>query len=554
MPQENYPTSINRRYLLAGLAAVTGSVSFSRYLTDAFAAETASDKEVGTPFSRATLDRVARSLAKEQFEDRQLELEGEWSDLSYDEYRDIRFRADNAIWKNSGTPYQMHLFAPGGIFNRPVDIHVVENGRAHRLTFSREMFSFGEVVTRSRPGFRIQEHAVQLMAREEEAHPRKRASSRSVDEKLTYSGFRIHGFLNTRKYRDEFLVFQGASYFRATGKGQNYGLSARGLAINTGRSSGEEFPYFRAFWIERPTRKSRDIVIHALLDSMSLTGAYTFRVRPGKDTVMDVEATLYPRAEAKHIGLAPLTSMFLFRQSDRRNFDDFRPAVHDSNGLAMLNGNGEWLWRPLANPRQLQISSFMDTNPKGFGLIQRNRDFKDYEDLEARYEKRPSLWIEPRGDWGKGEIELIEIPTDSEINDNIVAFWKPRMELNAGQQFSFAYRMYWGWGERGKRPPARVVQTMIGKPLSSGKETDNQRRFVIDFEGKNLAGKDLPKAQISLSRGHISHLDVRENPVTRGIRASFILDAEQEQAIDLRMNLASNDKPVSEVWMYRWTR
>lgn len=528
-------------------------MTIARLVTNAVAVEPALENGVATPFSRETLEQIAGSLAKKPFEDHRLALEGEWSKLSYDEYRDIRFRADEALWKDNGSPYQMQLFAPGGIFDRPVNIHLVKNGQASPLAFSREMFKFGDVVTKSRPGFTTQDHSIQLMAKDESSHPRKRSSKRDTDKNLTYSGFRLHGFLNNRKHRDEFVVFQGASYFRATGRGQNYGLSARGLAINTGRTTGEEFPYFRAFWIEEPTRKSRDIVIHALLDSKSLTGAYTFRIKPGQDTVMDVDVVLYSRAETKHIGLAPLTSMFLFGRSDRRQFDDFRPAVHDSDGLAILNGNGEWLWRPLANPRQLQISSFMDTNPKGFGLIQRSRDFKHFEDLEARYEKRPSLWIEPRDDWGKGEIELIEIPTDGEINDNIVAYWKPRIEFKAGQQITFAYRMYWGQGARGKLPQARVVQTMIGKPLTSSK-TDNQRRFVIDFEGKNLAGKDLPEAQLSTSRGHISQIDVQENPVTNGIRASFILDAEEEQAIDLRMTLASNEKPISEVWMYRWTR
>ncbi len=253
------------------------------------------------------------------------------------------------------------------------------------------------------------------------------SAAHSSEKAVTdFSGFRLRAPLNRAEHFDEFVVFQGASYFRAVAKGQEYGLSARGLALKTGDARGEEFPFFRTFWIERPRPEANTVVVHALLDSDSTTGAYRFTIRPGDPTVMDVEMTLYPRVELTHVGLAPLTSMFFFGPNDRVGIDDFRPAVHDSDGLAIWNGRGEWLWRPLINPETLQVSAFVDDNPRGFGLLQRHRAFADYQDLEAHYERRPSLWVETIGEWGSGAVQLVEIPSKSEYHDNVVAFWRPR--------------------------------------------------------------------------------------------------------------------------------
>ena len=233
---------------------------------------------------------------------------------------------------------------------------------------------------------------------------------------------------------DEFLVFQGASYFRAVARGQQYGLSARGLAVRTARAEGEEFPAWTDFWIERPAEKAERIVIHAILQSRSVVGAYTFAARPGNDTVIDVDATLFARTELTAFGIAPLTSMFLFDSSNRARFDDYRSAVHDSDGLQIVNGRGERIWRPLANPASLQISAFIDDSPKGFGLLQRKRSFEDFEDAEALYNKRPSLWVEPKGQWGPGHVELVEIPSEREIHDNVVAYWQPKVPIAAGSE------------------------------------------------------------------------------------------------------------------------
>ena len=253
---------------------------------------------------------------------------------------------------------------------------------------------------------------------------------------------------------DEIAVFQGASYFRGVSKGQVYGLSARGLAIDTAQPGGEEFPFFRAFWLETPVPTARQTIVHALLDSPSATGAYTFRIAGGKPTTMDVEVKLFTRKQIEHVGVAPLTSMFLFSGNGRERIDDFRPAVHDSDGLAIADANGERVWRPLANPRRLQVSAFSVKELAGFGLIQRQRNFPSFEDLEARYERRPSAWVEPVGSWGSGAVHLVEIPSEEEIHDNVVAFWRPQEPYKQGSAYTFAYRLTWP----DQAPPAAGAQ------------------------------------------------------------------------------------------------
>jgi glucans biosynthesis protein len=312
------------------------------------------------PFSAGDVQKQARALAAEKFVRPRIDLPKPLQELGYDQYRDIRFRRDRALWASERAPFLLELLHRGFLFKEPVAIYVVADGTAQRVAYTPDFFTFGPSVP-------------------------------PPDGTVTdFSGFRILAPINRADVFDEFVVFQGASYFRAVAKGQGYGLSARGLALNTGARDGEEFPFFRAFWIERPQPEARAVVVHALLDSVSTTGAYRFTIRPGEATVMDVEMTLYPRGELKLAGLAPLTSLFAFGPNDRVGIDDFRPAVHDSNGLAIWNGKGEWLWRPLSNPETLQISEFIDDNPRGFGLLQRRRAFADYQDLEANYERRPS--------------------------------------------------------------------------------------------------------------------------------------------------------------------
>jgi glucans biosynthesis protein len=332
-------------------------------------------------------------------------------------------------------------------------------------------------------------------------------------------------------------------------KGQTYGLSARGLSINTGEASGEEFPLFKTFWIERPDPNASSIVVHALLDSPSAAAAYRFTIRPGETTVFDVELAIYPRTDLRHPGLAPITSMFFFGPNDRNDVDDFRPAVHDSDGLAILNGRGEELWRPLSNPRDLQISVFSDLNPRGFGLMQRTKDFGTFQDLESSFEKRPSLWAEPIGDWGEGAVQLLEIPTNEEIHDNIGAFWRPKQPMQAKGEYTYTYRLHWGPDNPKPASLARVARTAIGARGA------DYKLVVLDFVGDKLKDVDPAtiKGVISADSGEVRNAVAQPNPRSGGWRLSFEVPVKDKRTVELRATLMQNDQAISEVWVYRWT-
>jgi glucans biosynthesis protein len=328
-------------------------------------------------------------------------------------------------------------------------------------------------------------------------------------------------------------------------------LSARGLSIKTADSSGEEFPLFRTFWLEQPAAGADSITIHALLDSPSATGAFRFVIRPGQETVFDTEAKFYPRVDIAQAGLAPLTSMFFFGPNDQGTADDWRAAVHDTDGLALRTGHDERILRPLINPRNLQISAFSDTSPRGFGLVQRARKFTDYQDLEALYQKRPSLWIEPQGDWGQGIVELVEIPSDKEVNDNIVAFWRPHDPLKANAEFKLDYRMHWCWSVPEPGPFAQVVQTRSGKSWNG----DN-RQYVIDFAGAALdawKAETPPALDAGCDKGKIVNAVAQLNPALGGWRVSIEFDTQKQPVVELHARLMDGDKPLTETWIGRWT-
>lgn len=302
-----------------------------------------------------------------------------------------------------------------------------------------------------------------------------------------FSGFRIHYQLNRPGVFDELIVFQGASYFRALGQGQIYGLSARGLAINCGlQGQKEEFPVFEKFWIERPLVNSEYITIHALLNSPSLTGAYSFQVKPGKSTVVRVDGHVFFRKRIQLLGLAPLTSMFWFGAHSSRKDGDFRPQVHDSDGLLVADGTGEWIWRPLDNPQTLSNQDFMCVSPIGFGLLQRERNFFSFQDTEAQYHKRPSAWVEPLDDWGKGRVRLVEIPSRNEYEDNIVAFWVPDKQFQAGDEFRFSYNIHWTTDEAGLSPGGFCTMTRLGRVPGEPLE----RLVILNFAGGTLSTLD----------------------------------------------------------------
>jgi periplasmic glucans biosynthesis protein len=482
----------------------------------------APDASKTMPFSAGDVQKQARALAAEKFVPPKIDLPKPLQDMGYDQYRDIRFKRERAIWTSEGVSFRVELFHRGFIFKEPVALYVVVDGTARRVFYSPDLFTFGPSVQPPPDG--------------------------TVTD---FSGFRILAPINRVDAFDECVVFQGATYFRAVAKGQGYGLSARGLALNLGAREGEEFPFFRAFWIERPPSEARVIVVHALLDSVSTTGAYRFTIRPDDPTVMDVEMTLYPRVDLKLVGLAPLTSLFVFGPNDRVDVDDVRTAVHDSDGLAIWNGKGEWIWRPLTNPETLQISEFLDDNPRGFGLLQRHRAFADYQDLEAQYERRPSLWIENIGYWGSGAVQLVEIPSKTDYHDNVVVFWRPSQPIPTQSEERRAYRLHWCWTPPVTPTLATSADTRVGAGLEKG-----TRLFVIDFVGGRLAEltQDAPvKLDIVTSAGTVKYPVAQPHSAAGGWRVHFVLDPAGAKLCDMRGLLKLGEEPLSEVWSYRWT-
>ncbi|NOT71585.1 MAG: glucan biosynthesis protein G [Hyphomicrobium sp.] len=525
---------IDRRSVLGTSVSMAAAVAFVRALGasgQALAGETAPAAAPADPtaaaavappaFTAAKVLEAAMALAAADFVKPVIDLPEPFNKLSYDQYRDIRFRTDHAVWHGEKVDFEIQLFPMGWLYETPVDIYVVDQGDAKKLVADGKLFALGP-----------------LIGQGPEAAP------------FGFSGFRVHGPINRADYFDEYLVFQGASYLRAVGRGQNYGASARGLAINTARPGGEEFPFFRTFWIEKPKAGTPEIVVHGLLDSPSTTGAYRFVIQPGAATVMDIEATLFTRKQIPHVGIAPLTSMFLHGPADQRPSRDFRPEVHDSEGLALWNGGGELIWRPLVNPKTLQISAFMDKDPKGFGLWQRGRSFPDFQDLEARYERRPSVWVEPKGAWGEGFIELVEIPVEDEIHDNVAVYWKPAKGLEAGKSHKFDYRLHWADNVPAAWSGARVAKTRIG----AGKKPETFL-FVIDFEGPAVKElRDLPVAELTANQGSVANVVVQRNPDISGIRVSFEMSPGGTELVELRLVLKAAEQAISESWLYRWTK
>jgi len=477
-------------------------------------------------FDATTVVEMARALAQKPFAPPGTSLPEELRKLTYDQYRDIRFRPSATLWAQPSRKFRLQLFPLGYLFTTPVEISIVRNGRAEHLPYRPDLFTVGPLVPKPLP-----------------------------QQDIGFSGFRLLYPLNLHDRWDEVAVFQGASYFRSLGRDQQYGLSARGLALKTGDPTGEEFPIFRAFWIDEPEPEASMLVLHALLDSPSVTGAYRFEIWPGRDTVMFVDAVLFPRVELNEVGLAPETSMFMFDANGRIGVDDFRPEVHDSDGLIVLNGRGEHLWRPLANPARLQISAFQDQHPRGFGFLQRDRLLADYQDFEAHFERRPSLFVEPRGDWGKGAVILTEIPSDSEIHDNMVAFWRPEKPIPAKSEFRLSYRLLWGLEPAEVLDRLRVVKTAMGR--ADVKAPTPVRRFVVDYgpDPHPCRGPCAPPhAEVTTTSGRVAEIAVGDNPLTHGYRVSFTLDPQNSDLCELRLDLKFDDTRSAEVWLYRWTK
>ncbi len=507
---------MQRRHLLLGAGAVLSAPP---------AVLAQSPPPPATPFSAEQVTERARQLATQSPRPRQADLPARFADLDYDGYRRIRFDADQALWRGEGLPFQLQPHHRGFLFREKVLLYEVVEGEVRPIPYQAAQFRFEGV------------------------------EAPQADADLGFAGFRLLTALNRPDHFDEVCVFLGASYFRAVGRDQAYGISARGLALGTATPAGEEFPAFTAFWLERPGPRARAVRLHALLESDSVTGAYLFDIMPGDATIMQVQATLFARRDIARVGIAPGTSMFFFgpqapRQDAPGGGADFRPAVHDSDGLLMRTGEGEALWRPLTNPRALQGSGFRDSAPQGFGLVQRRRDFANYQDLEAQYHRRPDLWVEPLGDWGAGEVHLVEIPTRSEIHDNIYAAWSPQAGLIGGRAAQFSYRLHWRAGAP-DGAHLRFAATRLG---SAG---GTARLFVLDTSPlPSLAGPPPEPAlepMVEASAGTLRDIVLQPNPETGGWRLAFVLDPGRAPLVELRARLRRGETAMSETWLYRWT-
>ncbi|MGB8712684.1 MAG: glucan biosynthesis protein [Onishia taeanensis] len=514
---------------------------------------TTSQSATGAKTSMASLDALydevtsrAKQLAQAPFEAHDNALPEVLQDMDYDRYRQIRFRPEKALWRDQSL-FEVQLFHTGFLYDQPVGLNLVESrDNSGQVEVSPLPFDQGY--------FRYDDAAAPIG----EALA-KQSSDDQARNDIGYAGFRLHYPLNHGDYRDEFMVFLGASYFRLIGRDQIYGLSARGLAIDTASPQGEEFPAFTDFWLVKPAPDATHIQVLALLDSPSVSGAYRFDITPGESSTVDVQARLFAREDVKKLGIAPLTSMFWHGSLERVHDDDYRPRVHDSNGLSMHTAKGEWIWRPLSNPSQLHISSLRDDTPQGFGLVQRLRAFDDYLDMEARYDLRPSQWVTPQGgDWGSGGVELVEIPTENETNDNIIAYWVPDAPFKAGESRTYRYRT----STFGAYPPtlerAGVVHTRQGwggVPGQDDPPPKSRRHFIVDFRGGELSSLDASQPvemTLTTSSGETLTPQVQPLPDGKTWRASFRLQPDGDQPADMRLSLTLRGQPLTETWNYVW--
>ena len=516
---------LNRRQVLLAGASLALPV-VGNLAPRAYAASAGAKLGPPQPFDFNWLRQTAKSLAAKDYAAPKPapELVGK---IDFDVAQKIKFRAEKSLFGGGGSPFPVRLFHVDKFNQLPVKVFVVSGKTAREVVYSAEDFSYGDT-----------------------------GLEKKLPPDFGFSGFRV---MDGPDSKTDWLAFQGASYFRTAGQDNQYGASARGIAVNTTTSTKEEFPRFTTFWLAEPDPQERSITVYALLDGPSLTGAYKFIAVKQTGVVMRVEHELFIRNDIAQLGIAPLTSMYWYGENDRQYATDWRPEIHDSDGLALWTGKGERIWRPLIDPSSVLTNSFLDEHPKGFGLMQRDRSFSDYQDDGAFYERRPSIWVEPLDGWGPGAVQLIEIPTRDEIHDNIVAFWKPKRKVKAGDRIKTAYKLY--WQNDNPHPPtdvARVVATRIGRGGVPGKPAPTDKdswKFVIDFLGGPLAGMKARydiKPVVNSSRGKVSNGYVVKVVGTERWRAAFDVYAPGKQQIDLRCFLRLGDKTLTETWLYQF--
>ncbi len=473
--------------------------------------------------------RRARDLATAAFDAAAPALPEALNKLDFDAWRDIRFRPDKAFLSGNQSQFRLQLFHLGHLYRRPVTVNTIRDGIPAPIPYSSNLFDYGRTKI-----------------------------DKPLPVNLGFAGFRLHYPLNSPAIFDEVIAFLGVSYFRFLGRGQRYGMSARALAVEAG-TGNEEFPFFREFWIETPEPGAGQATVYALLDSPSTTGAYRFDLYPGIETAIEISAVLFPRKPNVKFGLAPLTSMFFIGEVDHRFNDDFRPELHDSDGLLIHSGTGEWIWRPLRNPAEPAVSAFLDRDLRGFGLLQRDRDFDHYQDLDLAYEMRPGYFVEPRENWGEGRVELVELPTGHETNDNIVASFVPANAPEPGKPFSYAYRIAASLDAAQLSPNGRVLntyQTAASALGSSDPPVPGSRRFIIDFTDGDLAyyaaDPQLVEVVPSASQGKITRSFIVPNAHTKGFRAVIDVQLDPGQSADLRAFLRTGTRALTETWTFPW--
>ncbi|HWX03942.1 glucan biosynthesis protein D [Collimonas sp.] len=493
-------------------------------------------------FSFDALIAQARAQAEAPYKAQQTAPREILEKIDYEAHGKIKFKNDYALFADGPGQFPLTFFHLGRYFQAPVHMLLVDgsgaDAKAREIVYDESYFDMpADSPARKLPrgsgfaGFRFQE------------------SRRGDQAKLDW-------------HKNDWVAFLGASYFRAIGDLYQYGLSARGIAIDVAQAGKpEEFPNFTHFYFTTPEDGSDTVVIYALLDGPSICGAYKFVMQRKADATsgvtMEVETALFLRRDVERLGIAPATSMYWFSETVKGTGADWRPEVHDSDGLAIWNGSGEHIWRPLNNPAKTTASAFGDNNPRGFGLLQRDRVFDHYQD-GVHYERRPSLWVEPLGGWGEGAVQLVEIPTDDEIHDNVVAMWVPRAKAVAGSSYRLRYRLYWQQDEPFPTTLARYVATRLGNGGVPGQpRPQNVRKFMVEFKGaplEKLAFGELPEAVLTTSRGKFSYVFTEAVPdgVAGHWRAQFDLTVDGAEPVDLRLFLRYKNQPLSETWLFQY--
>ena len=523
------PLRLDRRHLLTALGSSFASAMGTEGLAKASSPESAVTLGPPQPFSFDGLKRHAAHLARRPYSTALPEDEKTLEAIDYDAFVQANYRPDRTLWANTPGAQPVRLFPLGRSFPQSVAIHVLEDGQAKEVIYSLDLFDMPA------------------------GHPLRRLRGGG------FSGFR----LMSRGGESDWLAFLGASYFRASDPFDQYGASARGLAINSGGPAPEEFPRFSAFWLEQDgphPAGGGGLRVYALLEGPSVVGAYRMDCRrEPSGAVQDIEATLYFRAPVESLGLAPLTSMFWYGENTRKVPADWRPQIHDSDGLAIWTGAGERLWRPLDNPSRVLTNAYADALPHGYGLIQRNRAFNSYMDDGLFYEKRPSVWVEvldsaPASAWTQGAVRLVQLPTAGETDDNIVAFWRPGATIDAGASLAVRYRLNWTTDAPAPAGSGRIVSTRLGPGGRPGfPSVAGAVKFVIDVEGADLQALTRSsgvEAAVTASAGAVS--DILAYPVVGTTRWRIMFDVAgiPAEGASLRAYLHRQDQVLSETWVF----